>query len=70
MSELAEIISEILGGIEIELGKSEDKEYLTDNPQRRYPDLTRAKTELDYIPNILPEVGLERVIEWYKQTYF
>ncbi len=70
MYELANLISEILGGIVIEKEKSDDKDYLTDNPQRRCPDLTRAKSELEYFPNVSPGDGLTRVIEWYKQTYF
>ncbi len=70
MYELARIISDILGGIGIELRESADKQYLTDNPQRRCPDLTRAKSELDYKPQVGPQEGLSRVTGWYKQTYF
>ncbi len=32
--------------------KSEDKEYLTHNPERRCPDITKAKEKLHYAPSI------------------
>ena len=70
MWELAQIISKILGGIHIERAVSEEKDYLTDNPQRRCPVIDRAREELNYNPEVSPEDGLERVIRWYKEVYF
>lgn len=46
--------------------KSRDKEYLTDNPQRRRPDISKAKKELDYNPSITLQDGLRRTLYWYK----
>ena len=70
MGKLANMISEILGGIEVERTVSEEKDYLTDNPQRRCPVIERARKELGYTPVVPPEEGLERVVRWYKETYF
>lgn len=67
---LAQQISEIMGNVEIERTISPEKNYLTDNPQRRCPVIDRAKNELDYEPKVTLREGLERVIDWYKETYF
>lgn len=48
------------------LAKSTDNEYLTDNPNRRCPDITKARTELGYNPSISLEDGLRRSLFWYK----
>lgn len=44
---------------------SEDPEYLIDNPSRRCPDITKARRELDYEPDIPLEEGLRRSLLWY-----
>ena len=41
---------------------SEDEEFLINNPNRRFPDLTKARAELKYNPTINIEDGLKR---WY-----
>lgn len=70
MWELAEMISEILENVEISRTVSKEKDYLTDNPQRRCPVIERAKKELAYHPEVNVKDGLERVIDWYKEVYF
>jgi dTDP-glucose 4,6-dehydratase/UDP-glucuronate decarboxylase len=45
---------------------SADKEYLTDNPNRRCPLIDKAKRELDYKPAIQLEEGLRRSMLWYQ----
>jgi len=40
----------------------EDKHYLTDNPQRRLPDLSMAKNILNYYPKYTTEQGIERYL--------
>lgn len=70
MSELAELISEIIGNVQILQDKSSDKDYLTDNPQRRCPDISRAKDELNYYPRTPIKEGLSRTISWYKEIYY
>lgn len=69
IKKLANYISDELGGIKISFEKSNEKEYLTDNPQRRCPDLRRARSELGYTPKITPKEGISRIINWYKETY-
>lgn len=69
MKQLANYISEIIGNIPVILSKSSDKDYLVDNPQRRCPNIKRAKTELNYYPKVNTKEGLKRIINWYKQTY-
>lgn len=44
---------------------SEDKEYLTDNPNRRCPVIDKAREHLDYQPSIQLEEGLKRSLLWY-----
>lgn len=41
----------------------EDKHYLTDNPQRRCPNITKAQKLLNYEPGIITEVGVERYLK-------
>jgi nucleoside-diphosphate-sugar epimerase len=44
---------------------SEDKDYLIDNPNRRCPVITKARTHLGYDPKILVDEGLRRSLIWY-----
>ncbi|KUO49055.1 MAG: hypothetical protein APF76_10535 [Desulfitibacter sp. BRH_c19] len=69
MIDLAELIAQIVGGVEIEYKKSNEMDYLTDNPQRRCPDLTKAKTLLPYQPKVGIEEGLRRTLKWYKENH-
>jgi UDP-glucuronate decarboxylase len=47
---------------------SSDKEYLTDNPNRRCPLICKAREELGYNPSIDIREGLERSLFWYKDN--
>lgn len=47
---------------------STDKEYLTDNPQRRCPSIAKAKKELGYTPVVSLDEGLSRTLKWYKSV--
>lgn len=44
---------------------SADADYLTDNPDRRCPSITKAQTELGYSPSISLDEGLRRSLIWY-----
>lgn len=44
-----------------------DKEYLTDNPNRRCPDITKAKKILGYESKIHVEKGIERYLKYLKE---
>lgn len=39
--------------------------YLVDNPNRRCPDIGKARSELGYEPRILIDEGLRRSLNWY-----
>jgi UDP-glucuronate decarboxylase len=47
------------------LQTSDDAAYLTDNPNRRCPIITKARTELGYDPVVGVDEGLERALRWY-----
>ncbi|MDJ0656779.1 MAG: NAD-dependent epimerase/dehydratase family protein [Xanthomonadales bacterium] len=70
MRELAEMVARNARELwdysgQVIFGKSEDDDYLTDNPNRRCPDVTKARTELDYAPEITVDAGVRRALEWY-----
>jgi UDP-glucuronate decarboxylase len=44
---------------------SADKDYLVDNPNRRCPVITKARTELGYAPQVTLDEGLRRSLIWY-----
>jgi nucleoside-diphosphate-sugar epimerase len=37
-----------------------------DDPTRRRPDITRARTELGWEPQVSFEDGIERTIDWFR----
>ena len=50
----------------ISFSQSADKEYLTDNPNRRCPDITKARTVLNYNPQVMVEDGIKRYLQFLK----
>jgi nucleoside-diphosphate-sugar epimerase len=48
--------------------KSTDDEYLIDNPNRRCPIITKARTDLGYNPTIGIDEGLKRSLIWYQDN--
>ena len=64
---LAELACQVAGppGIGIEYRISEDASYLTDNPQRRCPDLTKICKRFPWTPKIPLKTGLERTLLSY-----
>ncbi len=72
MRELAERIVSIAAKLNDYQGQvmhvsSDDSEYLVDNPNRRCPEITKAKMELGYNPTIGLQEGLFRNFLWYKE---
>ncbi len=70
MRELAErviALGETLWGYngKLVLGESDDKDYLTDNPNRRCPIIDKAREHLNYEPGIGIDDGLQRALVWY-----
>jgi UDP-glucuronate decarboxylase len=58
---------EIFGyGGEVRYEKSSDAEYLTDNPNRRCPDIRKARMILNYAPKIYVDEGVRRYLEFLK----
>jgi nucleoside-diphosphate-sugar epimerase len=47
---------------------STDKDYLIDNPNRRCPVVTKARTDLGYNPSITIDEGLKRSLIWYREN--
>lgn len=45
---------------------SDEAAYLIDNPQRRCPDIGKARHELGYEPRMTLEEGLRRSLLWYQ----
>lgn len=54
--------------IKVKFEKSSDKDYLTDNPNRRSPIIKKAAKKLDYKPEILVEEGVERFLKFLKES--
>ena len=46
---------------------SAEADYLVDNPQRRCPIITKARTELGYRPKVELDEGLRRSLLWYRE---
>ncbi len=66
MLELARLVVTVTGKpVDVRFRKSEDTQYLRDNPQRRCPDISKARAMLGYSPKISLEEGLERTLEYY-----
>lgn len=55
-------------GGKVVVGKSDDKEYLTDNPNRRCPIIDKAREHLDYNPSIMLDEGMKRSLLWYSEN--
>jgi UDP-glucuronate decarboxylase len=67
--EVAESVAAIAGTppLAVELRASPDHDYLTDNPQRRCPDLSKVRTAIGYRPRVSLREGLERTFRSYRE---
>lgn len=54
--------------VEISFNQSADKEYLTDNPNRRCPDISKARNILNYNPSVPVEEGISRYLQFLHFT--
>ena len=68
--ELARLMREIAGPpwLEIEFKTSDDADYVTDNPQRRCPDLTRIRSRFSWQPKVSLAEGLKRTLLSYEEN--
>lgn len=64
---VAETVARLGGGPGVRLADSEDPQYLTDNPQRRCPDLRRIRAAIDWQPLVDLEAGLARTLASYRE---
>ena len=65
---LAEVLADVSGGaLSIVHETHDDPQYLTDNPNRRCPDLTKSREMLGYAPSVDLRSGLERTLRHYRQ---
>ena len=71
MLQLAELMKEIYATkfnmkLSIEHMISSDVDYLTDNPNRRCPNITKARNEIGFSPRVSLAEGLYKTITWYE----
>jgi dTDP-glucose 4,6-dehydratase/UDP-glucuronate decarboxylase len=67
MADLARLVIEVTGKpLQVEFRVDQDPNYLEDNPQRRCPDLTKARKLLGYQPRVDLREGLERLYAYYQ----
>ncbi len=67
---LAELVVKLSGELfgydgKVTYQKSDDADYLTDNPNRRRPVIDKARSELGYAPGIGLEQGVRQSLIWY-----
>ena len=68
MLQVAETLREVAGiDAPVQYQVSEDRDYLTDNPQRRCPDLARLRALGPYQPLVGLREGLERTLRSYRE---
>jgi len=66
--ELAELIDAASGNNNgVGLEKSDDPEYVTDNPQRRCPDLSKVRQLVGWEPVVPLKEGIERTLIYYRE---
>lgn len=58
------IIRDLVGG---KTSKIETMPAVEDDPQRRKPDIARAKKYLNWEPRIPLKIGLEKTIEYFRK---
>ncbi|MBX2836274.1 MAG: NAD-dependent epimerase/dehydratase family protein [Gammaproteobacteria bacterium] len=51
---------------QLKFENSDDEHYLTDNPQRRCPDIAKARAALEFAPGIELDEGIRRSLMWYR----
>lgn len=62
--EFAVIIRDLIG---VKTSKIETMPPVEDDPQRRRPDIARAKKYLNWEPRISLKVGLEKTIDYFRK---
>ena len=52
----------------VKYATSKDKDYLTNNPQRRCPNIDKARRILHYSPSVLVDEGVERFLRFINES--
>jgi len=70
IAELAGIVSRLEGEphLPVQFQTSADKDYLSDNPQRRCPDLTKLKNLGNWLPEVRVREGMARTLRSYREA--
>lgn len=73
MAELANLVvaagRDLFGyGGKVVLGKSQEADYLVDNPNRRCPVIDKARSHLGFDPKVSVEQGIYRSLIWYSHN--
>jgi dTDP-glucose 4,6-dehydratase/UDP-glucuronate decarboxylase len=64
--EIADLVARAAGAPEPVFAPSEDAAYLTDNPQRRCPDLAKLRS-LSWTPEVSVTAGIDRTLTSYRE---
>lgn len=67
MLELAQTVDKIAGGGGVRFSQSKDQAYLTDNPQRRVPKISKIQRVINWTPQVSLTEGLKRTLKFYKE---
>jgi dTDP-glucose 4,6-dehydratase/UDP-glucuronate decarboxylase len=68
MADLAKLLLQLSGSKGHVVHKpSDEADYLADNPQRRCPDISKARKLLGFAPEVSLESGLLRTLHWYRE---
>ncbi|MGL4942731.1 MAG: UDP-glucuronic acid decarboxylase family protein [Thermoguttaceae bacterium] len=62
MNELADVVLELTGGVSERIHRP----LPADDPRQRQPDITLARTKLDWEPRTPLRAGLEKTIAWFR----
>lgn len=55
-------------GVGVVFATSDEADYLTDNPTRRCPDLSKTRTAVDWSPSVPLREGLSRTLASYREN--
>lgn len=66
VQQVADLVAETIGGgLPVEYRQHPDKDYVTDNPQRRCPDLSKIRSLTSFTDLMDLRSGLLRTARWY-----
>lgn len=66
MAELAALVGELFDGQAVQHQAATDAHYLTDNPRRRCPDISKIRRLLGWGPRVSLREGLARMVRYYR----